>query len=312
MMPPQEIDISWNVLRRIVQEWSGASAELDEVKPLAGGSINTTLSLHCKDGQQAVIKISPHRVNRDHEREAYQLNLMREVGLPVPKVYSWEMGSLDDPFSYILMEFVDGFDLAQARQRCSSEQYDQIQTHLAELVGQMHRHTADKYMRVMGPDAAQFDTWPAFYRAVYDPIWKETEKLALLPNRARKQIARVHDKLEGLIGNDDRPRLVHWDIWSTNVLANVNGDGRWHVTALLDPNCKYAHAEAEIAYLELFHTITPAFLKTYQQSHRLGDEYHRVRKLIYHLYPLINHVHLFGQEYVKPLLTAVDRLNALV
>lgn len=312
MMPSQEIDISWSVLRRIVQEWSGASAELDQVKPLAGGHINTTLSLHCKDGQRAVIKISPHRVNRDHEREAYQLNLLREVGLPVPKVYAWKMGSLEDPFSYILMEFVEGFDLAQARQRCSSEQYDQIQTHLAELVGQMHQHTADKYMRVMGPGGAQFDTWPAFYRAVYDPIWKETEKSALLPVKARKQIGKIHDeKLDRLIGNDDIPRLVHWDVWATNILVNCNGDGRWYVSALLDPNCKYAHAEAEIAYMELFHTITPAFLRAYQQSHRLAAEYHRVRKLIYQLYPLINHVHLFGQEYVKPLMGALDRLHAV-
>jgi len=31
MMPPQEIDISWQVLREIVQAWSGTAAELAEV-----------------------------------------------------------------------------------------------------------------------------------------------------------------------------------------------------------------------------------------------------------------------------------------
>ena len=41
-----EIDISWQALRRIVQEWAGTSAELSEFVPLHGGQINTTLELH--------------------------------------------------------------------------------------------------------------------------------------------------------------------------------------------------------------------------------------------------------------------------
>ena len=35
-------DISWQELRRITREWAGDAAELDEVKPLVGGAINTT------------------------------------------------------------------------------------------------------------------------------------------------------------------------------------------------------------------------------------------------------------------------------
>src|SRR5204862_7345738 len=103
-----ESDISWQVLRRIAQDWAGSSADLAQVEPLEGGYINTTLALTLKDGGRAVIKISPHRVNREHEREAYQLNLLRDLGLPVPQVYAWQMGSLDEPFSYILMQFVEG------------------------------------------------------------------------------------------------------------------------------------------------------------------------------------------------------------
>jgi hypothetical protein len=30
------------------------------------------------------------------------------------------------------------------------------------------------------------------------------------------------------------------------------------------------------------------------------------------MYSLVNHVHLFGREYVKPLTEAVDRVSALV
>src|SRR6266550_3038838 len=35
-MAAMPVDISWQVLRQIVHEWAGASAELAEVKPLEG------------------------------------------------------------------------------------------------------------------------------------------------------------------------------------------------------------------------------------------------------------------------------------
>jgi len=96
------------------------------------------------------------------------------------------------------------------------------------------------------------------------------------------------------------------------VMVKRNGSGEWKIAALLDPNCKYAHAEAEIAYMDLFHTATPAFLKAYQHRHKLPPEYHRFRKPIYQLYPLINQFHLFGKEYLAPLAQAVEQTAHLV
>src|SRR5207249_3559642 len=128
----------------------------------------------------------------------------------------------------------------------------------------------------------------------------------------RKQIGKVHERLEKFLVHPDQPRLVHWDIWNTNVMVRPGADGKWHVVALLDPNCKYAHAEAEIAYLELFHTVTPTFMKAYQQHRKLTPDYHRFRKPIYQLYPLINHAHLFGSQYLGLLVQAAERTQSLV
>jgi len=310
-MSTAESDISWPVLRRIVQNWAGTSAELVEVRPLHGGCINTTLCLVCSDGRRAVIKISQHRVDHSHSREAYQLNLLRTAGLPVPQVYAWSLGTLDDPFSYALIEFMPGITLAEAKKRCTADEFEQIQQHLAELIAHMHTRTADGYMRVMENGAANF-SWPGFYRDIYDVIWKEASRHEHLPKRIRKQIDRVHDRLDRLISHADRPRLLHWDMWSTNILCAPNGDGRWHISAVLDPNCKFAHAEAEIAYMELFHTVTPAFMKCYQHHFRLPSEYHQMRKTIYQLYPMINHLNLFGQEYLKPVVALAEKTTAWV
>jgi fructosamine-3-kinase len=311
-MPMPDSDISWQMLRRIVHDWVGTSAELSEVQRLEGGVINTTIAIHTKGGERAVVKISPHRINRQYLTEAFQLNVLREIGLPAPQVYASKVGDLDDPISYLLIEFVDGIDLATARKSCSEDQYDHVQMHLAELMLTMHNNTHESYTRLTEGKREEFNSWPAFYRHVYDSHWHECEKSNQIPIKVRKLIGKVHEKLEMLIGHDDCPRLVHWDAWSSNILCKCDDHGKWWVTGFLDPNCKYAHCEAEIAYMDLFHTITPAFLRAYQQPRRLHPEYHRVRKHIYQMYEMINHFTAFGSEYLKPLLGAVEKVSAIV
>jgi fructosamine-3-kinase len=312
-MSLHDSDISWQVLRGIVQDWAGTGAELAEVKPLEGGCISNTLAVTTKDGRRAVLKISPHRVNRDYLREVYQLDLLRDLGIPTPHVYACKVGSLEDPHSYILMEFCDGIDLVEAKKQCTAEEFDALQQDLAEVLLKMHSNTSPTYAKLTGPECERFQSWPVFYRKVYDTIWHEAEREPALPKQTRKLISKVHEKLERLLAHDDVPRLVHWDVWATNLLARPDeSSGKWKICAVLDPNCKYAHAEAELAYMDLFHTSTPAFVKAYQTVRKLDEAYHRVRKVIYQLYPLINHFNLFGIQYVNPLGAMAERAAALV
>jgi fructosamine-3-kinase len=177
------------------------------------------------------------------------------------------------------------------------------------MVLSMHGRTSAQYGRVGCQDDRQFGSWCDFYRAVYDVILFEAQKVSLLPKKVYKRIARIHDRLDRILAHTDEPRLTHGDLWSTNVLAGVDGDGRWQVRALIDPNCKFAHAESELAYLELFETVTPAFMKAYQSDRKLDPDYHRVRKPIYQLYPLIDHLQMFGAEYADAVKQSVERIE---
>lgn len=311
-------EVSWQTLRRIVQRWSGDSAELDAVSALDGGSISTTLKLQTKAGDQAVLKVSPHRVDRSYEVEAHQLALLCSIGLPTPKVYECHVGSLDSPDSYLLMEHMAGVNLHDAKARCTPEAFAGLQSQLAQIVVTLHQHAADHYGKVEPSpppeQQAQLNgaSWPTFYRALYGGIWHECEGHGGIPNKSRRLIGKVYEKLDRLLDHPDQPRLTHGDLWSSNVLAAPGSDGNWKITALLDPNCRFAHAECELAYLDLFHTITPAFMKEYQRSFKTEDDYHARRKYVYQLYELVNHVNLFGERYIKPMQVTLEKLAAFV
>jgi fructosamine-3-kinase len=310
------LDISWALLRDIVRDWAGGDAELDEVRPLHGGYVNTTVSLHCADGARAVLKITPHRIDRAYEDEAAQLGMLRKAGVPVPEVYRRVTGTLDHPYSYLLMEHVDGVDLIEARRSASAEGYDALQAELAEFVRALHGHVGESYGRVSssGGEPVRYDTWATCYRDWFGPIWREVEKLNALTPKCRKTIGKVHDRLDRLLAHDDRPRLTHWDLWATNVLAKADTGGDWHVAAFLDPACRFAHCEAELAYLELFQTCNAAFLRAYQQPNRLSNDYFRIRRPVYQLYATINQLHCHGPtpDHVRQMGEAIERVQSVV
>ncbi len=305
-------DISWKALGRIVREWAGDPAELTEVIPLNGGSVNNTLLLVTGDFRKAVLKITPHRVNRDLETEAFQLHHLKSLGLPVPEVYAAHTASLDDPNSFVLMEYVEGITLANAHKQLPADQYDALQHELAELVLKLHAHTRDSYGKIDATGNHQTTDWPSFYRSMYDHAVQVVEQMNDLPIKVRKKIEKLHGRLDQFLVHQDKPRLCHGDLWGQNVLVAQDAAGDWRIRSLLDPSLRYGHAECELAYLDLFKTCTKRFRRDYHAGHKLDDDYHRIRKPIYQLYPMINNVQYFGSAYISPLLQAAERATALV
>jgi len=302
-------DVSWQTLRRIVRSWAGDSAEIGEVRHLHGGAVSNTLGILLESGAKAVLKISPHRVDRSVMRESRQLEHLRAIGVPVPKVYLARLADLDEPDSYLLMEHIDGVDLATAREQCSAGEYDRLQEEFAGIVVKMHGRTAERYQRVgvEGAEGETFESWPAFFARVYEGMWRELEKDPATTKACKKAFNKVHDALPRLLAHEDKPRLVHWDLWTSNVLVSRNGDG-WGVAAILDPMCKYGHAEGELAYLEMFQTVNSAFMKRYKTCLKVSEGYARWRRGVYQLYFTMDHAAFFGGQYHAKLAEAADRV----
>lgn len=302
-------DVSWKMVEQVVHDWLGPAAHLTEICFLAGGMVNTTVRVRTDCKKDAVLKISPHRVNHSHEREARELAMLRELGVPVPQVLATKTASIEYAHSYLLIEFVEGMTLRDAQQHCSAEQWASLQAELADMALKIHSQQGDLYGRFEG---ATFTDWASFYRSLVDPLWQEAEKLHCLPIKTRKTITRIHDHLDRLLAHGDVPRLCHGDLWAGNVLCKPDEKGDWHITAVIDPELRFGHAEAELAYMDLSKTVNGAFKQAYQSQHRLPDNYHKVRKPIYQLYALINQLQLHGHTHAPRVIESAEKLATVV
>lgn len=117
--------------------------------------------------------------------------------------------------------------------------------------------------------------------------------------------ARLCDRLDGLFSNyAPVPSLLHGDLWSGNYAALENG-----APVIFDPAVYWGDREADLAMTELFGGFPRSFYDAYADVSPMDPGY-RVRRTMYNLYHVLNHLNLFGSSYVRQAEDMLDRLLA--
>jgi len=100
--------------------------------------------------------------------------------------------------------------------------------------------------------------------------------------------------------------LVHGDLWAGNKAFTPAGQ-----PVLFDPASYYGDRETDIAMTELFGGFEPAFYTAYQAHSPLPAGY-PLRRELYKLYHVLNHLNLFGSAYLSRCENIIDGLLAQV
>ncbi len=88
--------------------------------------------------------------------------------------------------------------------------------------------------------------------------------------------------------------LLHGDLWSGNA-GFASADG---APVLYDPATYFGDRETDLAFSEFFGGFGAEFYRSYEKAYPL-DEGYALRKALYNLYHVLNHLNLFGGGYAE-------------
>ena len=128
------------------------------------------------------------------------------------------------------------------------------------------------------------------------------KKNNLLELEQYKNLMNLKDSIYRKLNIQIRPTLLHGDLWSGNYIATSRGP------YFIDTASYYGHREADFALTHMFGGFSTEFYESYQKFYPF-DEGFDDRKYTYILYHLLNHLNIFGKNYLEPTLNCAKKIN---
>ncbi len=269
----------------------GDEGRIVKRQPVGGGDINISSILILDGGTAVFLKENQASLEPMFVAEALGLKALGEVAAysaapPVPKALAW---GADGHHSYLLLELIPSGKLKSAED-------------FGRAMAALHREGRSEQCGFgsdnwIGSTPQRNDTcssWHDFFRDMrLGCQWQLARRKGFGDNSSEKNMQSVLRRIPELLPppDDERPSLLHGDLWGGNWLAGQDGRA-W----LIDPAVYYGHREADMAMTRLFGGFPSGFHHAYDEAWPLTPGYSERRDL-YNLYHLLNHVNLFGSGY---------------
>ncbi|MEQ6341049.1 MAG: fructosamine kinase family protein [Gammaproteobacteria bacterium] len=290
----------WSTLTKQISATTNSTFKLRHRHSVGSGCINSAYVIEGEDSRKYFVKLNDASKASMFEAEAAGL---REIGqtqtILAPEPVCW--GTADDA-AYLVQEYLDlrGSDSPTSMEK------------LGRKIAQMHRVTATTGQygwhtnNTIGSTPqinTRADNWPAF--------WREQRLGFQLQLAARHGYGgALQRKGERLLADipaffaayTPTPSLLHGDLWSGNYGVLASGD-----PVIFDPAVYYGDRETDMAMTELFGGFSTAFYHAYNDAYPLDSGY-RIRKTLYNLYHILNHLNLFGGAYLSQAERMMDAL----
>lgn len=288
----------WSALSKQISATTNSPFKLRHRLSVGGGCINSAYVIEGEDGRKYFVKLNDASKAGMFEAEATGLQeIAHTQTIRVPAPVCW--GAAGDA-AYLVLEYLD---LRGGNSPVSMEK-------LGHKIAQMHRVTAGRYgwhiNNTIGSTPqinSHADNWPAFWRE-----WRLGFQLQLAAHKGYG--GALQHKGERLLADipaffmayTPTPSLLHGDLWSGNYSILASGD-----PVIFDPAVYYGDRETDMAMTELFGGFSTAFYHAYNDAYPLDSGY-PIRKTLYNLYHILNHLNLFGGGYLPQAERMMDAL----
>jgi len=283
-----------------IESATGHTLSSFSTHPVSGGSINDSYKLS-SDNHDYFIKLNKTSLVDMFEAEASGLIEFEKLNcVRVPKVICYGIG---DDHSFIAMEYIELGNLDRKAGKLLGEQLAEIHHQSQPFFG-WHR---DNTIGSTPQHNDREHNWQTFWqRQRLDQQLTFAKRNGFAGSLAQKGNELI-DKLPDFFADyTPNPCLLHGDLWGGNAAADTDGN-----PVIFDPATYYGDRETDIAMTELFGGFGSDFYDAYQASFPLDHGY-KIRKTLYNLYHILNHLNLFGGGYLGQAETMIDQLLAEV
>jgi fructosamine-3-kinase len=288
----------WSDIAAQISASTGIPFSVQRVGQIGGGCISQGHRIESSN-QYFFVKINSSDNFSMFEAEASGLQEIynsRTLRVPVPICWGRNESS-----SWLVMEFLE-------RGSAGREGAESLGRGLAS----MHRFSSEKFGWVRDNTIG---TTPQFNRLSSNWIqfWRD-QRLGyqLQLAKANGYTGKLQPLGERLMAELDAffmdtltvPSLLHGDLWSGNYTFDSAGQ-----PVLFDPAIYYGDREADLAMTELFGGFPTNFYAAYRETYPLDPGY-VIRKDLYNLYHILNHLNLFGEGYLNQAEEMMEKLHS--
>ncbi len=275
---------------------TGEDFVVRKCRAIKGGCINSTYLV--EDGaRRFFVKVNRVSGLAMFEAEADGLREISATGViraPNPVC----VGTAADS-AFLVLEYMD---FSSGRKRRAED--------LGRQLADMHRVSASQYGwrrdNTIGSTHqinTPADHWPEFWRDR-----RIGRQLALAASNGfggalQRKGEHLLARLDGFFtGYAPLPSLLHGDLWGGNYAFSATGE-----PVIFDPAVYYGDRETDLAMTELFGGFPAAFHAAYREAFPLDSGY-SMRKALYNLYHILNHLNMFGEGYLGQAEGMIEKL----
>ncbi len=293
------MDLNTSLWSNIARQLTAATAQsFDPVErcPVSGGCINACYVIG--DGSRRYF-LKLNRAEREamFQAEAEGLAKLDQAGavrVPRPVCHGVAEGH-----AFIVLEY-----LALGRAKATAAE------RLGRELAQLHKTTTNQFGWRMDNTIGStpqintpMDDWVEFFRRHRLQYQLQLAATHGHTGNLQRKGERLAAGLEVFFaGHHPQPSLLHGDLWSGNYAVDAQ-----EAPVIFDPAVYYGDREADVAMTELFGGFQAAFYAAYREAWPLDVGY-GVRKTLYNLYHVLNHLNLFGSGYRAQAEQMIDRL----
>ena len=285
----------WADIAARIAEQLAAPCAYSAHQPLAGGDINRATLLTCGD-RQFFVKLNTARYAEMFSAEAAGLRaLAAATALRVPEPIC---EGVQEDKAFLVLEYLELGG--------SGDQYA-----AGAALAELHRISEPRFGWLRDNTIGttpQHNDW----HTDWSEFWRERRlgfQLDLAEQQGYGRDLRAGRELQARVGellHGHKPiaSLLHGDLWRGNFAFDAQGR-----PAIFDPAVYFGDREADLAMTELFGGFSAEFYAGYGE-HWPPDAGYAVRKTLYNLYHVLNHLHLFGGGYLHQARAMIAQLLA--